>query len=145
MGRLALTLAVAVLLPAGSAWAQSAEQVAVEAALDDSAIGWNEGDLDRFLGVYADDPATSYVGGDAMLRGVDAIRDRYSGGYGFTTGDQGTLGFETLDFRMLGADHALIIVRYHLAYDGADPATGIASVVFADGPDGWRIVADHSS
>ena len=121
----------------------------IEAVMEDSAAGWNEGDMDRFLAIYSDAPETSFVGSGGLMRGKAAMEERYREAYDWSQPDpaeRGVLTFETEDFRPLGDGHALYIGRYILTYpDGREPATGFTSLVFARESDGWRIVADHSS
>ena len=121
----------------------------IEAAMADSAAGWNEGDMDRFLAIYSDSPETSFVGSGGLVRGVAAMEERYRAAYDWSQPDpaeRGVLSFETVDFRMIGSDHALFIGRYVLTYPGGrEPASGLTSLVFAEEARGWKIVADHSS
>lgn len=138
-------------VPEGSLPGPAALRI-IEAALADSAAGWNEGDMDRFLAVYSDAPETSFVGFGELVRGRVATEERYRDGFDWTRPDpsvRGVLTFETVDFRPLGQEHALYIGRYILTYpDDREPASGLTSLVFArDGTnvDGWKIIADHSS
>ncbi len=57
------------------------------------------------------------------------------------------LSFTFEDFRMIGADHALLIARWKLVTysDEASAKTGMTSLLFRKEGDGWKIVADHSS
>ena len=128
------------------------QKAAIEAAMEDSAAGWNEGDMDRFLAIYSDAPDTSFVGSGGLVRGKPAMEERYREAYDWTQADpaqRGPLSFETVDFRPLGEDHALYIGRYILTYaDDREPANGLTSLVFArDGTevDNWKIIADYSS
>ncbi|MCJ8190996.1 YybH family protein [Sphingomicrobium aestuariivivum] len=124
-------------------------RAAIEAVLDASDDGWNEGDMDKFLSIYSDDPATSYVGSKGLSRGKAEFEERYRNAYDWSAPDnseRGTLSMETLDVRPLGPDHALYIGRYTLTYaDDRDPDTGLTSLVFAREGEDWRIIADHSS
>lgn len=122
-------------------------RAAIEAAMRDSAAGWNGGDLDRFMAVYADDPATSYVAGGELIRGKSSIAARYAPSFKRGANTRGTLDFATLDFRMVGADHALFTARYRLTPTaaGGEAAQGPTTLLFRRMPQGWRIVADHSS
>ncbi|MCM8557911.1 YybH family protein [Sphingomicrobium sediminis] len=138
--------------PAPEAPVESAEAVTaadIEALLADSAAGWNEGDMKRFLALYSDAPETSFAGSGGLLRGTAAMEQRYREAYDWSDPDpseRGILTFETLDFRPLGEDHALFIARYILTYpDDREPATGLTSLVFAREAEGWRLIADHSS
>ncbi|WP_131602964.1 YybH family protein [Sphingomonas sp. 37zxx] len=122
-------------------------RVAIEAAMRDSAAGWNAGDLDRFLAVYSDDPATSFTGAKGLVRGKAAIRARYIAGYPAIFGPAAkreaipALSFVFEDFRLLGDDHALLTARWRLG----EGQTGMTTLVFRREDGGWRIVADHSS
>jgi len=122
----------------------------IEAVMEESAAGWNEGDMDRFLAIYSDAPETSFVGSGGLLRGRSEMEARYREAYDWSQPDpaeRGVLTFETEDVRSLGEDHALYIGRYILTYPDAEkePATGYTSLVFAREADGWKIIADHSS
>lgn len=132
-----------------SATPATAPVAEIEAVMADSAAGWNEGDMDRFLAIYSAAPETSFVGSGGLLRGVAAMEERYREAYDWSQPDpseRGVLSFETEDLRRLGADHALYIGRYVLTYpDGREPASGFTTLVFADEDGDWKIIADHSS
>jgi uncharacterized protein (TIGR02246 family) len=129
-----------------------AERQAIEVAMQASATGWNAGNIDTFLAVYSDDPATSFTTSDGVARGKAGIRARYLLTYapqfgGFRSAPPTELSFVFEDFRMLGPDHALLIARWKLVthQDQASAKTGLTSLVFRREAGGWKIVADHSS
>ncbi|OJW64687.1 MAG: DUF4440 domain-containing protein [Sphingomonadales bacterium 63-6] len=122
------------------------EQQAVLAALAESTAGWNSGNLDRFIGVYSEDPQATYVTSEGLVRGRKALAERYSAKYDFANpAARGSLSLETLDFRLLDASHALYIGRYTLAYPDGKTASGPTSLVLQKEAGGWKIIADHSS
>lgn len=144
--RSGLAFGVAMLAIAAPSVAQSPDQREVEAAMADSAAGWNAGNIDRFMNVYASDARTSFVTSDGLLRGKAAMTARYKARYNFDDGSKrGVLTFRTLDFRRLGNNHALYIGQYLLTYPGGKTQTGPTSLVFVKQARGWKIIADHSS
>ena len=123
----------------------------IETAMRDSDEGWNRGDIDRFLAIYSDDPATSFVGSAGINRGKAGIRAQYLKSYasqfgpGSSAATRSTLSFTFEDFRTIGTDHALLIARWTLTRAGEEPKTGMTSLLFRKEAGGWKIIADHSS
>ena len=121
-------------------------QAAIEAALADSAAAWNAGDSARFMTLYSTAPDTSFVVPEGVIRGKQAIADHYAKTFALSdAAKRGTLSIETVDFRPLGPDHALLIGRYRLRYADGKEASGMTSVTFRKEADGWKMIADHSS
>lgn len=146
MAKLAWGMASATIALAVPVVAQPAEKHQVEAAMTASAAGWNKGDVNAFMAVYSDDPSTSFVTREGLLRGKAAMTARYKARYSFDDpAKRGVLSFKTLDFRLLDAKHALYIGQYLLTYPGGRTATGPTTLVFAKEAGGWKIIADHSS
>jgi ketosteroid isomerase-like protein len=154
---LRMLIAVAALLFAVPAMAEpdaDAVKAEVMAKMQDSAAGWNNGDLDRFLAVYSDNPETSFTGSSGIARGKTGIRARYLLSYASQFGEKRTpasmsrLSFTLEDFRLIGPYHALLIARWKLVTNGdeANAKTGMTSLLFDNEiAGGWEIVADHSS
>lgn len=122
--------------------ALSGPQAQVMAAMEASAAGWNAGDLDRFVAVYADD--ATFVTKDGVLRGKVAITDRYRPSFTKIGNTRGTLTFAPVAFRMMGQAQQVLIARWRLT-GGAKEESGMTTLVWERRPAGWRIVADHSS
>ena len=98
------------------------------------------------MAIYSDSPRASFVTSDGIVRGKAAMIARYRQRYDFgDAGKRGQLSFATVDFRRLGAGHALYVARYTLSYAGGKTDSGLTSLVFAQERGAWRIVADHSS
>lgn len=136
----------AIIILAAPAVAQSPQQNAVERVMADSASGWNDGDLARFMDIYSSSPETSFVTAQGVLRGKAVMSERYRVKYDFANATKrGVLRFQTLDFRLLGPRHALYIGRYTLTYADGKTQSGPTSLVFAREAGGWKIIADHSS
>lgn len=142
--RMTLALAVAALaVPAVAAQREDA-QAAIMAAMRDSAAAWTAGDLDRFMGIYADD--STFVVADGLIRGKVAIAARYAPRFTPAgAAKRGALSFEELAFRRIDPTHALLVARYRLKIDGSADQAGPTSLLFEKRGGVWKIVADHSS
>jgi len=135
---------LAVATPSNARNAYSQRQV--EDAMAESARAWSAGDLNRFMAIYSDNPETSFVTADGIVRGKAAMAARYRERYAFADeAKRGILTFETLDFRLLTPNHALLIARYTLTFRDGTKQSGPTSLVFRHEDKGWKIVADHSS
>ena len=123
----------------------SAAQAGVAAAMADSAAGWNAGDLDRFVAIYA--PDATFVTQKGLVRGYAAIADRYRPSFAGGGNTRGKLSFETLGSRIVSPTHLLLWARWTLTPAGAagKVETGMTTLLFERQPEGWRIISDHSS
>ncbi len=126
-------------------------RIQIQAAMEDSADGWNAGNLDAFLAVYANDEGTSFTGAKGIERGLAPIRARYAANYAdqFSPGERPkrtALTFRFEDFQLIGKTHAHLIARWTLTpAAGGTVLTGMTSLLFRREAKGWKIVADHSS
>jgi uncharacterized protein (TIGR02246 family) len=143
-------LALVLIVP--QAMAQENVRAEIEAAMFDSAKGWDAGDVDRFLAIYSDDPATSFTTSRGVARGKEGIRARYLVTYAKQFGAMRSaaptrLSFTFEELRPVGAGHVLLIARWKLVAPGdeAKAQTGMTSLLFRKEVGGWKIVADHSS
>lgn len=115
----------------------------IAAAMADSAAGWNAGDLDRFMRVYADDAV--YVTSKGVVRGRAAIAVRYAASFAKGGNKRGRLSFTPVVERTIGAGHRLFVARWTLTGAGGTAETGLTTLLFERKAAGWRIVSDHSS
>ncbi len=123
----------------------NAPRQAVTAAMADSAAGWNTGDLDRFVAIYASDAV--FVTPKGLLRGKAAIADHYRPSFAAGGNKRGKLGFQMLAHRTISNVHELLFARWTLtpADPTATPETGMTTLLFERRKDGWKILSDHSS
>ena len=136
----------------GAAWALVAAAAtpaasplpAIEQAITASAAGWNAGDLDRFVAVYADDAI--FVTPAGLVRGRAAIADHYRASFAGAHGNtRGRLAFTTLGYRVLSPVHVILFARWRLTPAAGAGEAGMTTLVFERRPRGWQIVSDHSS
>ena len=86
----------------------------IKSAMLDSAEGWNRGDIDRFLAVYSDDPATSFTTSSGVARGKAGIRARYLVSYAEQFGGRASappleLSFDFVEFRLLRPGNVVLL------------------------------------
>lgn len=119
-------------------------QQQIESAMLDSAAGWNAGDLNRFVAIYA--PEATYVTPAGLIRGRPAIADHYAASFTDGGNRRGTLAFRFLYMRGLDPQHVLLFARWQLTPPGLSKGDGgMTTLVFERQADGWKIIADHSS
>ena len=110
-----------------------------------SAAGWNAGDLERFVAVYADDAI--FVTPTGLLRSKADIASHYRASFVPGGNRRGTLAFRMLAWRSISNVHQLLFARWTLspADPAAKPETGMTTLLFERRPAGWKIISDHSS
>ncbi|MBI5849538.1 MAG: DUF4440 domain-containing protein [Planctomycetes bacterium] len=117
-------------------------QAELQAVLDTQREAWNRGDLEGFMATYEHGDELGFVGASGLTRGWEQTLANYRRGYP-DAASRGRLDFELLSVRPLGADHAIVVGRYHL--ERAEPADGFFTLLVARTADGLRILHDHSS
>lgn len=119
-------------------------RTAILAAMTDSAAGWNAGDLDRFMAVYA--PDATYVTPKGLVTGKAAIADRYRASFTGGGNARGRLTFDDTRFRTIDPRHELLWAQWVLTpTDPSKVQRGRTTLLFERRAEGWRIISDHSS
>jgi ketosteroid isomerase-like protein len=133
--------------------AQSAggDEAAIRAAMAAQATTWNLGDIPSFMQTYENSPETTFVG-STVRKGYQPILELYLKSYP-TREQMGTLSFTNLEVRLLPGstglvEFATVTGNFHLertAKGEAKKDDGIFSLVWRKGPQGWKIILDHTS
>jgi ketosteroid isomerase-like protein len=127
------------------------DEAAIRAALDAQAAAWNHADIPAFMQTYENSPETTFIGA-TLRKGYGPILERYKANY--TTAEQmGLLTFSDLEIRLLpsscgAGEYAVVTGTFHLersAKGEAKKDDGIFSLVWRKGPQGWKILLDHTS
>lgn len=127
------------------------DEEAIRAAVQAQVDAWNRGDVPAFMQSYERSPETTFIGAN-IGKGYEKILERYQKNYS-TQAQMGTLTFKDLEVRLLPGsckktEFAVVTGRFHLERTQKGLATkddGIFSLVWRKGPDGWKIVLDHTS
>jgi ketosteroid isomerase-like protein len=141
-------------------WVSAGAIVQIEAQTDEAAIrkafvaqadAWNRGDIQAFMQAYEQSSQTTFIGTN-IGKGYEKILERYQKNYS-NREQMGALTFSDLAVRMLPgscgkAEFAVVTGRFHLERTQKGEAKkddGIFSLVWRKGPQGWKIVLDHTS
>jgi uncharacterized protein (TIGR02246 family) len=121
----------------------ASDEAQIRAVLDAQVEAWNRGDVDAFMQGYWKSEKTEFVGANGVVRGWQAVLDRYHQAY---PGRQamGRLTFSGLEITMLGPTAALVLGHWELEREHDRPG-GVFTLVFRRFPEGWRIIHDHTS
>jgi len=127
------------------------DEAAIRAALDEQTAAWNRADITAFMQTYEDSPETTFIGA-SVRRGYEPILERYKKAY-TTRAQMGTLTFNKIEVRLLpgscgSVELAVVTGAFHLERKTRGEAKkddGIFSLVWRKGPQGWKIVLDHTS
>jgi ketosteroid isomerase-like protein len=116
---------------------------AIRGVLEAQVAAWNQGDIDMFMDGYKKSDATSFVDSSGILRGWQAVLDRYQKSYPDRQA-MGTLNFFDLEITVLSPTAALVMGHWQLQRQ-LGKAGGVFTLVFRKFPEGWRIINDHTS
>jgi hypothetical protein len=122
---------------------------AIQHVLDDSVIGWNDGDLMRWAAPYSDAEDSIFSGPRDVLHRARTVAIQANRRY-FTAAhanERGHLRYETVEVDRLDARHYLGFVRFELVNAGPDHLrfSGLSSMLFALEGEEWKIVMQHDS
>jgi ketosteroid isomerase-like protein len=123
------------------------EADAIRAVLTAQAEAWNRGDVEGYMQGHWKSDQLLFVGASGVVRGWQATLERYRTRYPGREA-MGTLAFSDLEITSLASDAALVLGRWQLerTRDGKpDRPGGVFTLTLRKFPDGWRIIADHTS
>ena len=118
--------------------------VAIERVLQGQIGAWNKGDLVGFMDGYLQSEKLTFFSGKDRIRGWQKTLDRYRKRYQTEGKTMGHLAFSDLEVQALGPDSAWARGRWKVVR-GNETLEGLFTLILKKGPDGWRIVHDHTS
>ena len=133
------------------AQAAADDEAAIRSVLAAQTAAWNHADIPAFMQSYENSPETAFIGA-AVRKGYGPILERYKSSYA-TAEQMGVLTFNDLEVRLLpgscgAVEFAVVTGKFHLertAKGEAKKDDGIFSLVWRKGPQGWKILLDHTS
>jgi uncharacterized protein (TIGR02246 family) len=114
----------------------------IRQTLDSTAVGWNQGNLDKYLGAYT--PDAQEMSPDGPRGGVEVIENTMKTGFWKTGRPLQVLRYEHVRVRLLGKANALVTGQYVLSGGNKPDRSGWFSTVWEKTRDGWRMIFDHS-
>lgn len=106
---------------------------------------WSKGDLDCYMAGYWKSDSLVFIGKSGLTYGWQPTLENYKKGYPDAAA-MGKLTFNILEMNPLSAETMFVIGKWHLKREvAAGDLQGHFSVIFKRFPDGWKIIADHSS
>lgn len=112
----------------------------VRGVLAASVAAWNEGNLDAYLGGYANTPDLVLVKNGATTTGFADVRKAYQQEVD-ATGGMGRLVFDGVDVTLTADDVATVVGRYVHSH-AASTTAGVMTLVLKQSEGRWRIVTD---
>jgi ketosteroid isomerase-like protein len=105
-----------------------------------NAAAWNEGNLDAYMGGYANSAGLLMIVDAAVTTGWQPVRKLYEKDIA-ASGEMGRLSFDNLDIKMTSDDVATVVGRYSLGR--ANKAyQGVMTLLMKQVDGRWRIVQD---
>jgi ketosteroid isomerase-like protein len=106
---------------------------------------WSQGNLDCFMQDYWKSDSLLFVGKNGLTYGWQKTLDNYRKSYPDPAA-MGKLTFDLKEMRSLSSDHMLVVGKWHLQREAElGDLQGHFSILLKHFPEGWKIVADHSS
>lgn len=115
----------------------------IKTLLAAQAEAWNAGDIPAFMEGYWKSDELRFASGGAVTYGWAGTLDSYQRRYD-NSEKMGQLTFSGLDIRVLSDTFVLAFGRWDLKRKALDIG-GLFTLLFEKMPEGWRIVADHTS
>jgi ketosteroid isomerase-like protein len=123
----------------------AAPEQQIRQVLDDQVAAWNRGDIPAFMDGYDKSESTTFISA-TVTKGHAQVLANYLKRYP-TREKMGVLRFSDLEIKLLGADYASVIGRFHLdrPAEAGGEASGIFTLVFHRTAQGWKVILDHTS
>lgn len=104
---------------------------------------WNRGDIPAFMNGYWNNEQLRFASGNSITYGWQPTLDRYLSRY-HNRKLMGQLQFDVLSVHQFSPTHAIAFGRWALQRENDQPK-GLFTLTLEKFPEGWRIIADHTS
>lgn len=128
---------------AENASAQSKDETAIRAILDEQTAAWNRGDIESFMKGYWENDSLMFIGKTGVTYGYINTLNNYKKGYP-DTASMGKLIFTLIQVKRLSKEYYHITGKWFLKRSVGDVG-GHYTLVFRKINGRWVIISDHSS
>jgi uncharacterized protein (TIGR02246 family) len=122
--------------------AGNAQNQEISAEFEQSAAGWNAGNLDAFMAIYADD--ATFARPDGFVRGKPVIQQLYAPVFAPGVA-RDSLGMEQLEISPIATDIVLVRGIYRNIHEGRITRRGASTLLMRRINGHWRIIHEHSN
>lgn len=123
--------------------AQTKNELAIRAVMDEQIKAWNSGNIDAFMQTYWKSDSLLFVGSKGLTYGWQTTLENYKKRYPDTV-TMGKLDFEILQIKPLSSEYSFVLGKWHLKRTIGD-AGGYFTLLFRKINGKWLIVVDHTS
>ncbi|TKK67652.1 nuclear transport factor 2 family protein [Ilyomonas limi] len=123
--------------------AQSTDEQAIRAVMNQQVTAWNNGDIESFMQTYLKSDSIMFIGHNGITYGWDSTLAHYKRGYP----DRATMGkltFELKELKPLCGNYYFVVGKFMLEREKGN-ASGHFDLLFKKVAGKWYIVSDHTS
>ena len=124
-------------------FAQSSDETAIRAILENQTIEWNRGNIDAFMVGYWNNDSLMFVGQSGVTYGYEQTKNNYKKNYS-DTAKMGKLTFNILQVKKLSSEYYFVLGKWYLKRSVGD-VSGHYTLIFRKINGKWLIISDHSS
>ena len=126
-----------------SASAQTKDELAIRALMDQQITQWNKGNIDGFMETYWHSDSLVFIGSVGPTCGWQTTLEDYKH-HEPDTAAMGKLDFKIIAIKLLSPEYSFVVGKWHLSRTIGDVG-GAFTLLFRKIKGKWLIVADHSS
>lgn len=126
-----------------ASFSQTSDETAIHNVMNVQVKEWNNGNIDAFMQTYWKSDSLLFVGSSGPTYGWQTTLEHYKERYPDTVA-MGKLDFDILQVKLLSADYAFVLGKWHLTRSIGDVG-GHFTLLFRKIKGEWFIIADHTS
>lgn len=123
--------------------AQSSDEQAIRAVMNEQITAWNSGDIESFMQTYLKSDSIMFIGSKGITYGWDSTLAHYKKGYPDKAA-MGRLTFELKELKPLSPEYYFVVGKFTLEREMGN-ASGHFDLLFKKVNGKWYIISDHTS